>query len=171
MTGGTRSTDMDADGAGRVTVPDPAAARVLDSPQPGRFFHGAIRRFEPGEMAEPGHPPNFPASSPEFVYFTATVEAAARWARDAAEMPHDRVVQPRVYEVRPTSDYERDPNGDNPWDFRSRHSLVIVRETAAAPGAWISRTTRRQRSGTPAPRRRAASTASAARQGRPGSPR
>ena len=114
-------------------------------------------------MVEPGHPPNFPASSPEYVYFTANAWGAGQWARDAAEMPHDHVVQPRVYEVQPTGEYERDPKGDNPWDLRSRYPLVIVREeTAAAPHAWISRT-RRQRTGPPALRSRAAGPAGAGR--------
>lgn len=105
------------------------------TPQPQKFFHGAVREFDPGELAEPGHPPNFPASSPDYVYFTATAGAAAQWAQDAAEMPHDHVVRPRVYQVQPTGEYERDPKGDNPFDFQVSSSAGhLARGAVGCPG-------------------------------------
>ena len=71
-----------------------------------RFYHGTKADLKPGDLIEPGHPPNFGKRdrTTSYVYLTGTLDAAA-WGAELAlgEGPG------RIYIVEPTGPIEDDP--------------------------------------------------------------
>ena len=99
-----------------------------------RFYHGTRADLKPGDLIEPGRPPNFGKRerTTTYVYLTGTLDAAA-WGAELAlgEGPG------RVYVVEPTGPIMDDPNltdarypGNPTRSYRSREPLRVTGEVA-----------------------------------------
>ncbi|MCA1011740.1 NAD(+)--rifampin ADP-ribosyltransferase [Halobacillus halophilus] len=104
---------------------------VLDS---GPFFHGTKAKLKIGELLKPQHRSNYQDKKSNYIYFTATLEAA-KWGAELASPSS----QERIYVVEPLGDFENDPNvtdkkfpGNPTRSFRSKSPLKIVAEL----GSW-----------------------------------
>ena len=97
-----------------------------------RLYHGTKADLKPGDLIEPGHPPNFgqPGRITTYVYLTGTLDAAV-WGAELAlgEGPG------RIYIVEPTGPIEDDPNltdkkypGNPTKSYRSREPLRVTGE-------------------------------------------
>jgi hypothetical protein len=97
-----------------------------------RFYHGTKADLKPGDLIEPGHPPNFGKRdrAQPYVYLTGTLDAAV-WGAELAvgEGPG------RIYLVEPTGPIADDPNltdkkfpGNPTKSYRSREPLRVVGE-------------------------------------------
>ena len=97
-----------------------------------RFYHGTRADLKPGDLIEPGRPPNFGKRerTTTYVYLTGTLDAAA-WGAELAlgEGPG------RVYVVEPTGPIMDDPNltdarypGNPTRSCRSREPLRVTGE-------------------------------------------
>jgi len=97
-----------------------------------RFYHGTRADLKPGDLIEPGHPPNFGkrARITTYVYLTGTLDAAT-WGAELAvgEGPG------RIYMVEPTGPIMDDPNltdkkypGNPTKSYRSREPLRVTGE-------------------------------------------
>ena len=106
-----------------------AATDDLSSQQ---FYHGAKADLKPGDLIEPGHPPNFGRREriTTYVYLTATLDAAT-WGAELSlgEGPG------RIYIVEPTGPITDDPNltdkrypGNPTKSYRSREPLRVTGE-------------------------------------------
>jgi rifampin ADP-ribosylating transferase len=99
--------------------------------EPGVFLHGTKADLAVGEMLASGRESNFEAGRMmNFVYFTATLDAATWGAELAAGAGRGR-----IYVVEPTGEFEDDPNvtdkkfpGNPTQSFRSREPLRVVGE-------------------------------------------
>ena len=96
----------------------------------GPFFHGTKAALEPGASIEPGFGSNFGDRAANWVYFTATLDAAT-WGAELAlgDAPG------RIYIVEPTGAWENDPNltdtrfpGNPTRSYRTQSSLRVVGE-------------------------------------------
>lgn len=113
-----------------VTTP----SKALDS---GPFFHGTKADLNPGDLLEPGFASNYgERKQANFIYFTATMDAAIWGAELAAgDKPG------RIYQVEPTGTFENDPNltdkkfpGNPTRSYRSKHPLRVVGEVSEWEG-------------------------------------
>ena len=97
-----------------------------------RFYHGTKADLKPGDLIEPGHPPNFgkPDRKTTFVYLSATLDAAT-WGAELSlgDGPG------RIYIVEPTGPIMDDPNltdkkfpGNPTKSYRSRQPLRVIAE-------------------------------------------
>ncbi len=97
-----------------------------------RFYHGTRADLKPGDLIEPGHPPNFGRRDriTTYVYLTGTLDAAT-WGAELAlgEGPG------RIYMVEPTGPIEDAPNlkdkkyaGNPTKSYRSREPLRVTGE-------------------------------------------
>lgn len=100
---------------------------VLDR---GPFFHGTKAELGLGALLEPNHQSNYQDKKSNYIYFTATLDAA-KWGAELAG--GDR--QERIYVVEPLGDFENDPNltdkrfpGNPTRSYRTKSSLKIVGE-------------------------------------------
>jgi hypothetical protein len=102
----------------------------------GPFFHGTKAPLEVGDLLTAGFRSNYrPEVVMNHVYFTALVGGAGLAAEVA---PGD--LEPRVYLVEPTGDFENDPNvtdkkfpGNPTRSYRSAEPLRIVAEVTDWP--------------------------------------
>lgn len=109
----------------------------------GVYLHGTKADLAVGDLLVPGRESNFEAGRVmNYVYFTATLDAAAWGAEFAAGEGRER-----VYVVEPTGEFEDDPNvtdrklpGNPTRSFRSRHPLRIVGELTD----WVGHSPERQ---------------------------
>ncbi len=94
------------------------------------FFHGTKADLKPGDLIEPGHPPNFGRRerTTTYVYLTGTLDAAV-WGAELA----DGEGPGRIYMVEPTGPIEDDPNltdkrypGNPTKSYRSREPLRVT---------------------------------------------
>ena len=97
-----------------------------------RFFHGTKVDLKPGDLIEPGHPPNFGKRdrTTTSVYLTGTLDAAV-WGAELA----DGEGPGRIYMVEPTGSIEDDPNltdrrypGNPTKSYRSWEPLRVTGE-------------------------------------------
>ena len=97
----------------------------------GAYLHGTKADLAVGDLLVPGRESNFEQGRlMNFVYFTATLDAAVWGAELAAgERPG------RIYIVEPVGDFEDDPNvtdkrfpGNPTMSYRSREPLRVVGE-------------------------------------------
>ncbi len=106
-----------------------AATDDLSSQQ---FYHGTKADLKPGDLIEPGGPPNFGKREriTTYVYLTATLDAAT-WGAELSlgEGPG------RIYIVEPTGPITDDPNltdkkypGNPTKSYRSREPLQVTGE-------------------------------------------
>lgn len=72
---------------------------------PGPFFHGTKVALNFGDLLEPQHVSNYQDKKSNYIYFTATLDAA-KWGAELATGNG----QERIYMVEPFGDVEKDPN-------------------------------------------------------------
>ena len=105
---------------------------ATDDPGPQRFYHGTRADLRPGDLIEPGHPPNFGKRerTTTYVYLTATLDAAI-WGAELAAGDGPG----RIYIVEPTGPIVDDPNltdkrypGNPTKSYRSREPLRVTGE-------------------------------------------
>lgn len=106
------------------------STKVLD---PGPFFHGTKTQLAIGDLLEAQNPSNFQDKKSNYIYFTATLEAA-KWGAELAATDSPE----RIYIVEPTGAFENDPNltdkrfpGNPMRSYRSKAPLKIVAELAS----------------------------------------
>src|SRR5690554_5551864 len=104
---------------------------VLDR---GPFFHGTKVELKIGDLLEPQHLSNYQDKKSNYIYFTATLEAA-KWGAELARSNSKE----RIYIVEPLGEFENDPNltdkrfpGNPTRSYRSKYPLKIVAEL----GSW-----------------------------------
>ncbi len=100
---------------------------VLDN---GPFFHGTKAELRIGDLLEPQHSSNYQDKKSNYIYFTATLNAA-KWGAELAISNSKE----RIYIVEPLGDFENDPNltdkrfpGNPTRSYRSKSPLKIVAE-------------------------------------------
>ena len=104
---------------------------VLDR---GPFFHGTKAQLALGSLLEAQNLSNYQDKKSNYIYFTATLEAA-KWGAELAAGD----AQERIYLVEPQGEFENDPNltdkrfpGNPTRSYRSKSPLKIIAEL----GSW-----------------------------------
>ena len=105
---------------------------MLDS---GPFYHGTTAQLRAGDLLTAGFRSNYrPEIVMNHIYFTALRDGAGLAAELAAELAAADV-DPHVYLVEPTGEFEDDPNvtdkkfpGNPTRSYRSRHPLIVIEE-------------------------------------------
>lgn len=100
---------------------------------PGPFFHGTKAELKLGDLLEPKRRSNYQDKQSNYIYFTATLDAA-KWGAELASGN----ARERIYVVEPTGDFENDPNltdkrfpGNPTRSYRSNAPLKVVAELVA----------------------------------------
>jgi rifampin ADP-ribosylating transferase len=109
----------------------------------GVYLHGTKADLAAGDLLVPGRLSNFEEGRlMNFVYFTATLDAATWGAELAAGEGRGR-----IYMVEPTGEFEDDPNvtdkrfhGNPTQSFRSREPLRVVGEL----DVWVGHSPEKQ---------------------------
>lgn len=103
---------------------------VLDR---GPFFYGTKAKLNIGDLLEPHHMSNFQNKKSNYIYFTATLDAA-KWGAELARSDEKE----RIYIVEPLGDFENDPNltdkrfpGNPTRSYRSKDPLKVVAQLAS----------------------------------------
>jgi len=127
-------------GEQRLSAPDDDSSRPVTTTRapvpfevyrPGVYLHGTKADLAIGELLVPGRESNFEHGRVmNFIYFTATLDAATWGAELAAGEGRGR-----IYIVEPTGDFEDDPNvtdkkfpGNPTQSFRSRAPIRVIGE-------------------------------------------
>lgn len=104
---------------------------ILDN---GPFFHGTKAELRIGDLLKPQHLSNYQDKKSNYIYFTATLDAA-KWGAELAISGSKE----RIYIVEPLGDFENDPNltdkkfpGNPTRSYRSKFPLKIIAEL----GLW-----------------------------------
>lgn len=104
---------------------------VLDN---GPFFHGTKAELKVGDLLKPQFLSNYQNKKSNYIYFTATLDAA-KWGSELARSKSKE----RIYIVEPLGDFENDPNltdkrfaGNPTRSYRSKYPLKIIAEL----GSW-----------------------------------
>lgn len=104
---------------------------ILDQ---GPFFHGTKAQLKIGDLLEAQNRSNYQDKKSNYIYFTASLEAA-KWGAELAASD----AKERIYLVEPQGEFENDPNltdkrfpGNPTRSYRSKSPLKIVAEL----GAW-----------------------------------
>lgn len=99
----------------------------------GPFFHGTKAGLNIGELLQAQNLSNFQDKKSNYIYFTASLDAA-KWGAELAAGD----AQERIYIVEPTGEFENDPNltdkrfpGNPTRSYRSKSPLKIVAELAS----------------------------------------
>ncbi|MBH9966228.1 NAD(+)--rifampin ADP-ribosyltransferase [[Bacillus] enclensis] len=100
---------------------------VLDK---GPFFHGTKASLKIGDLLVPQYKSNYQDKKSNYIYFTATLDAA-KWGAELAATESKE----RIYIVEPTGEFENDPNvtdkrfpGNPTRSYRSKSALKITAE-------------------------------------------
>ncbi|ARK30040.1 NAD(+)--rifampin ADP-ribosyltransferase [Halalkalibacter krulwichiae] len=103
---------------------------VLDN---GPFYHGTKAELKIGDLLEPQHLSNYQNKKSNYIYFTATLDAA-KWGAELATS----ISKERIYIVEPLDDFENDPNltdkkfpGNPTRSYRSKSPLKIIAELSS----------------------------------------
>ncbi|WP_449403584.1 NAD(+)--rifampin ADP-ribosyltransferase [Exiguobacterium artemiae] len=103
--------------------------KVLDQ---GPFLHGTKAVLQVGDQLKPECQSNYQEKRSNYIYFTATLEAA-KWGAELAKGDGKE----RIYLVEPLGTFESDPNltdqrfpGNPTRSYRSKEPLLIVAELA-----------------------------------------
>ena len=103
---------------------------ILDN---GPFFHGTKAELKIGDLLEAQHLSNYQDKKSNYIYFTATLDAA-KWGAELARSKSKE----RIYIVEPLSSFENDPNltdkrfpGNPTRSFRSKSPLKIIAELSS----------------------------------------
>ncbi|OEH84285.1 ribosomal subunit interface protein [Desulfuribacillus stibiiarsenatis] len=104
---------------------------VLDN---GPFFHGTKAELKIGDLLVPQHLSNYQDKKSNYIYFTATLDAA-KWGAELATS----ISKERIYIVEPLGEFENAPNltnkrfpGNPTRSYRSKSPLKIIAEL----GSW-----------------------------------
>ncbi|MGM0838006.1 MAG: NAD(+)--rifampin ADP-ribosyltransferase [Bacillota bacterium] len=99
----------------------------------GPFFHGTKAELKIGDLLEPQHLSNYQDKKSNYIYFTATLNAA-KWGAELALSNSKE----RIYIVEPLGEFENDPNltdkkfpGNPTRSYRSKSPLKIVAELSS----------------------------------------
>ena len=99
----------------------------------GPFFHGTKAELKIGDLLEPQHLSNYQDKKSNYIYFTATLDAA-KWGAELATSKSKE----RIFIVEPLGDFENDPNltdkkfpGNPTRSYRSKSPLKIVAELSS----------------------------------------
>ena len=97
---------------------------------PSPFYHGTKADLHPGDLLEPGFRSNYSEKAANFVYLTATLDAAV-WGAELAAGD----ARGRIYLVEPTGEFENDPNltdkrfpGNPTRSYRTRQPICVLSE-------------------------------------------
>lgn len=103
---------------------------ILDN---GPFFHGTKAELKIGDLLEAQHLSNYQDKKSNYIYFTATLDAA-KWGAELAKSNSKE----RIYIVEPLDSFENDPNltdkrfpGNPTRSYRSKSPLKIVAELSS----------------------------------------
>lgn len=103
--------------------------KVLDR---GPFLHGTKAVLQIGDQLQSNYLSNYQEKRSNYIYFTATLEAA-KWGAELAKGDGKE----RIYLVEPLGPFENDPNltdqrfpGNPTRSYRSKEPLVVVAELA-----------------------------------------
>lgn len=107
------------------------AQALSDTLDAGPFYHGTKADLAPEELLVPGYHSNYgEQKKANFIYFTATIDAAI-WGAELAAGDGPG----RIYQVEPTGVFENDPNltdkkfpGNPTRSYRTKSPLRIVGE-------------------------------------------
>ncbi|WP_213422529.1 NAD(+)--rifampin ADP-ribosyltransferase [Bhargavaea massiliensis] len=107
---------------------------IKDLLDKGPFFHGTKAELTIGDLLEPQHLSNYQDKKSNYIYFTATLEAA-KWGAELAKGK----AKEKIYIVEPLGDFENDPNltdqrfpGNPTRSYRSKSPLKVIAEL----GLW-----------------------------------
>lgn len=99
----------------------------------GPFFHGTKAELKIGDLLEPQHLSNYQDKKSNYIYFTATLDAA-KWGAELATSKSKE----RIYIVETLGDFENDPNltdkrfpGNSTRSYRSKSPLKIIAELSS----------------------------------------
>lgn len=105
-----------------------------DALDQGPFFHGTKAELKIGNLLEPQYLSNYQDKKSNYIYFTATLDAA-KWGAELAAADSKE----RIYLVEPLGDFENDPNltdkrfpGNPTRSYRSTSPLKVIAEL----GSW-----------------------------------
>ncbi|MBM4765472.1 NAD(+)--rifampin ADP-ribosyltransferase [Bacillus sp. B15-48] len=103
---------------------------VLDN---GPFFHGTKAELKIGDLLKPQHLSNYQDKKSNYIYFTATLDAA-KWGAELATSKSKE----RIYIIEPLGEFENDPNltdkrfpGNPTRSYRSTSPLKIIAELSS----------------------------------------
>lgn len=92
------------------------------------YYHGTKADLKKGDLIKIGYHSNYGKKKANFVYFSATMEAAV-WGAELAQGD----MLGRIYIIEPTGDFEDDPNltdkkfkGNPTKSYRSKYPLCVV---------------------------------------------
>ena len=96
----------------------------------GPFFHGTKAELNVGDLLKPNNLSNYQNKKSNYIYFTATLDAA-KWGAELAKSNSKE----RIYLVEPLGEFENDPNltdkkfpGNPTMSYRSIHPFKVVGE-------------------------------------------
>ena len=94
----------------------------------GPFFHGTKAELNVGDLLKPNNLSNYQNKKSNYIYFTATLDAA-KWGAELAKSNSKE----RIYLVEPLGEFENDPNltdkkfpGNPTRSYRSKYPLKII---------------------------------------------
>ena len=99
----------------------------------GPFFHGTKAELNVGDLLKPNNLSNYQNKKSNYIYFTATLDAA-KWGAELAKSNSKE----RIYLVEPLVEFENDPNltdkkfpGNPTRSYRSKYPLKIIAELSS----------------------------------------
>ena len=99
----------------------------------GPFFHGTKAELNVGDLLKPNNLSNYQNKKSNYIYFTATLDAA-KWGAELAKSNSKE----RIYVVEPLWEFENDPNltdkkfpGNPTRSYRSKYPLKIIAELSS----------------------------------------
>ena len=105
-------------------------SEVIDK---GPFFHGTKAELNVGDLLKPNNLSNYQNKKSNYIYFTATLDAA-KWGAELAKSNSKE----RIYLVEPLGEFENDPNltdkrfsGNPTRSYRSKYPLKIIAELSS----------------------------------------
>lgn len=109
---------------------------MTQPPDAGPFYHGCKADLKTGDLLVPGFMTNYGSGKKSnFIYFSATLEAATWGAELAQAQPGASDSRERIYIVEPTATFENDPNltdrkfpGNPTRSYRTRDGLRVTGE-------------------------------------------
>lgn len=99
----------------------------------GPFFHGTKAELNVGDLLKPNNLSNYQNKKSNYIYFTATLDAA-KWGAELAKSNSKE----KIYLVEPLGEFENDPNltdkkfpGNPTRSYRSKYPLKIIAELSS----------------------------------------
>ena len=99
----------------------------------GPFFYVTKAELNVGDLLKPNNLSNYQNKKSNYIYFTATLDAA-KWGAELAKSNSKE----RIYLVEPLGEFENDPNltdkrfpGNPTRSYRSKYPLKIIAELSS----------------------------------------